>query len=201
MKSDEAIIRYINRFVTLTEEESIAFSSCFKKVSFKKRQFIIQPGFPVPYRYYILSGAIRAFIVTDEGDDHTISFAIEDWWITDYNSYLYRQNATMFAAALEDSTALQLDFEKEQELKAQNPKFETFFRIIAERGLAYQQRRVITGLTRSAEQRYHDFLESYPLIAQRVPQYTLASFLGITTEYLSRLRKKSVGSPVKHSKS
>lgn len=191
MPSEEEIVRYINKFVPLTEEESAIFKSAFKKLQIKKRQFIIQPDFPVPYRYYVLSGALRAFIVTDEGQDHTISFAIDDWWITDYNGYLYRQNATMFVVALEDSIVLQMDFDKEQELKAMNGKFETFFRIIAERGLAYHQRRVITNLTRTAEQRYLDFITRYPLLAQRVPQYALASFLGMTAEYLSRLRKKT----------
>jgi len=192
MTGDEEIVRYIKKFVPLTEEEALEFRSAFKLTKFKKRQFIVQPNFPSPHRYYVLKGAFRAYVVTEAGQEHTISLAIEDWWITDYNSYLYQQNATMFIVALEDSIALQLDFTKEQELKAMNPKFETFFRIIAERGLAYQQRRVITNLSLSAEQRFLDFMEKYPNLAQRVPQYALASFLGMTTEYLSRLRNKRV---------
>ncbi len=192
MAGDEEIIRYIQKFIPLTEREASDFRSAFKLVNIKKRQFIILPNFPSPHRYYVLQGAFRAYVVTEEGQEHTISLAIEDWWITDYNSYLYQQDATMFVVALEDSIALQLDFTKEQELKAMNPKFETFFRIIAERGLAYQQRRVISNLSLSAEQRFLDFMEKYPLLAQRVPQYALASFLGMTTEYLSRLRNKRV---------
>ncbi|WP_207420854.1 Crp/Fnr family transcriptional regulator [Desertivirga brevis] len=190
MTEESAIIDYLRRFVDINEDEASVFAAAFKKVFIKKRQFIVQPDFPVLNRFYVLKGAFRAYVVTGEGQDHTISFAIDDWWITDYNAYLYQQNATMFVVALEDSAALSLDFEKEQSLKKMNPKFETFFRKIAERGLAYQQRRVISNLTLTAEQRYQAFLSNYPVLAQRVPQYALASFLGMTTEYLSRLRKR-----------
>jgi CRP-like cAMP-binding protein len=139
-----------------------------------------------------LKGAFRAYVVADEGQDHTITFAIDDWWITDYNSYIFQQPATMFVVALEDSIILQLDYEKEQELKQQNHKFETFFRIVAERGLSFQQRRIISNLTHTAEERYENFVSKYPLIVQRVPQYALASYLGMTTEFLSRIRNKRV---------
>ena len=184
------ITSYIDKFVKLTEEEKELFSSCFKEVKIKKRQFIVQPNFIAKHRQYVLKGAFRAYVVADEGQEHTITFAIDDWWITDYNSYIFQQPATMFVVALEDSIILQLDYEKEQELKLQNHKFETFFRIVAERGLASQQRRIISILTQTAEERYENFLNKYPQIVQRVPQYALASYLGMTTEFLSRIRNK-----------
>ncbi len=186
------ITSYIEKFVKLTEEEKMLFSSCFKEVKIKKRQFIVQPNFTAKHRYYVLNGAFRAYVVADEGQDHTITFAIEDWWITDYNSYIFQQPATMFVVALEDSIVLQLDYEKEEDLKKSNHKFETFFRIIAERGLASQQRRIITNLTQTAEERYANFVAKYPQIIQRVPQYALASYLGMTTEFLSRIRNKRI---------
>ncbi len=186
------IVSYIDKFVKLTDEESQLFSSCFKEVKIKKRQFIVQPNFVAKHRHYVLKGAFRAYVVADEGQDHTITFAIDDWWITDYNSYIFQQPATMFVVALEDSTILQIDFEKEQELKKSNHKFETFFRILAERGFASQQRRVISNLTQTAEERYKNFASKYQLIVQRVPQYALASYLGMTTEFLSRIRNKRV---------
>jgi CRP-like cAMP-binding protein len=186
------IISYIDKFVELTEEEKEIFSSCFKEVKIKKRQFIVQPNFVAKHRYYVSKGAFRAYVVADEGQDHTITFAIDDWWITDYNSYIFQQPATMFVVALEDSIILQLDYENEQELKLQNHKFETFFRIVAERGLAFQQRRIISNLIYTAEERYENFVSKYPLIVQRVPQYALASYLGMTTEFLSRIRNKRI---------
>ena len=183
---------YIDKFVKLTQEEKELFSSCFKEVKIKKRQFIVQPNFIAKHRHYVLKGAFRAYVVGDEGQDHTITFAIDDWWITDYNSYIFQQPATMFVVALEDSIILQIDFDKEQELKKSNHNFETFFRIIAERGLASQQKRIVSNLTQTAEERYENFVSKYPLITQRVPQYALASYLGMTTEFLSRIRNKRV---------
>ncbi|KOY86262.1 Crp/Fnr family transcriptional regulator [bacterium 336/3] len=183
---------HICKRVELSEEELNLFCSFFKLSKIKKRQFIIQPEFVAKYRNYIVQGAFRAYVVADEGQDHTIQFAIEDWWISDYNSYIYQQPATMFVIALEDSLILQISYEDEQKLKSLNHKFETFFRIIAERSTAFMQKRIIMNLTKTAEERFNEFEEKYPLVAQRVPQYALASFLGMTTEYLSKLRNKRI---------
>ncbi len=188
--NQQLIANYIQKFVQLLPEEVEVFCNSFKETKIKKRQFIVQPEFTVKYRNYIVDAAFRSYVVGDNGEDHAITFAINDWWITDYNSYIFQQPATMFVVALEDSLIMQLDFKTEQELKQMNPKFETFFRMIAERSVAFYQRKLITNLTKTAEERYHEFEERYPSIVQRVPQYALASFLGMTTEYLSKLRNK-----------
>jgi CRP-like cAMP-binding protein len=192
MSDKSEIIAYIQKYVALTPEEASYFASCFTEVKIKKRQMMVQPGFTATRRNYVLNGALRSYVVNDAGQEVTIAFAVKDWWITDYNSYIYQQPATLFVVAVEDSTVLQLDFEKEQELKKSNCKFETFFRSIAERGLAFQQRTLITNLTHSAEERYDHFMEKYPQIAARVPQYALASYLGMTTEFLSKIRNNKV---------
>jgi len=98
----------------------------------------------------------------------------------------------MFVIALEDSIVLQIDYESEQKLKASNHKFETFFRIMAERSFAGIQKRLISNLTKTAEERFTEFEQNYPKIANRVPQYALASFLGMTTQYMSKLRNTRV---------
>ena len=117
MTSNNKLIDYIQKIVMMTEDEAGQLSSCFKKVKIKKRQFIIQPNFTTKYRNFIIKGSMKAYVIGSNGEEHTILLGIEDWWITDYNSYIYQQPATMFVAALEDSTILQLDFEKEQELE------------------------------------------------------------------------------------
>ncbi len=179
---------FFEKFIRLDDDDRTKITSSFKEVKVKKRQFIVQPNFVATHRNYVVQGAFRSYVVADEGQEHTIAFAIDDWWITDYNSYIFQKPATMFVVALEDSTVMQIEYEKEKELKASHQKFETFFRIIAERGLAFYQRRLISNLTQTAEERYNEFEAKYPLISQRVPQYALASFLGMTTEYLSKLR-------------
>ena len=192
MTSENKIVEYINKSVNLTDQEAEIFSASFKEVKIKKRQFIVQPNFIVKNRNYVLNGAFRAYVVDDNGQDSTISFAIEDWWITDYNSYILQKPATMFVVALEDSTILEISYEKEEALKQINHKFETFFRIRTERTAAFMQQRIISNLTQTAEERYENFIHKYPQIVQRVPQYALASYLGMTTEFLSRIRNKRV---------
>lgn len=187
-----ALIEHINKRVELNKDEIQEFISCFKTTKVKKRQFIIQPDFVAKYRNYVVDGAFRAYVVADEGEEHTIQFAVEDWWISDYSSFIYQQPASMFVIALEDSIVLQIDYETEQKLKAQNHKFETFFRIMAERSFAGIQKRLISNLTKTAEERFTEFEQNYPKIANRVPQYALASFLGMTTQYMSKLRNTRV---------
>ncbi|WP_295651841.1 Crp/Fnr family transcriptional regulator [uncultured Mucilaginibacter sp.] len=186
----ELLSKHILKRVQLADEELNFMLSQFKLTRIKKRQFIVQPGFTAKHRNFVYSGAFRAYVVIDNGEDHTIQFAIEDWWITDYNSYYNSEPATLFVMALEDSVILQLSRENEDMLKQANHKYETFFRISAERAQAFHFRQLITNLTQPAEYRYENFLEKYPLIANRVPQYALASYLGMTTEYLSKLRNK-----------
>ena len=190
MTNQNKIIEYINKSVHLTDQEAEIFGASFREVKIKKRQFIVQPDFIVKNRNYVLNGAFRAYVVDDNGQDSTIAFAIEDWWITDYNSYILQKPATMFVVALEDSVILEISYEKEQALKQSNHKFETFFRIRAERTAAFMQQRIISNLTQTAEERYESFINKYPQIVQRVPQYALASYLGMTTEFLSRIRNK-----------
>lgn len=173
-----------------TEKEADFFVAHFKERRVKKRQYIIQPDFVAKYRIFVVQGGFKAYVIDKEGQENTISLAIENWWISDPNSYIYQQPATMFVEALEDSIILQLDFENEQLLKAHSHKFETFFRSVAERGLAFMQRRLIASLTLTAEERYQQFSEKYPAFLQRVPQFAIASYLGMTTQYLSRIRKK-----------
>ena len=190
MTDSLALAEHIKKRIDLTDSELNEFLSCFKLVKVKKRQFIIQPGFIAHYKNYVLKGAFRAYVADDAGQDHTIQVSIEDWWISDYNSYVYQKPATMFVEALEESVILQIHYNDEARLKQEHHCFETFFRIMAERSMAHMQRRIITNLTKNAEERYKEYEAQYPEIVQRMPQYALASYLGMSTEYLSRLRNK-----------
>ena len=192
MKEHDNLKQHILKHVSFTDDELEEFSQSFKLLKVKKRQYIVQPGFVARHRYYVVKGSFRAYVIGDEGQEHTVQFAVDDWWISDYNSYIFQQPASMFLMALEDSTILQIDYEAEQKLKQGRHVFETYFRVLAENTAAYMARRVIINLTKTAEQRYAIFLEGYPDIVGKVPQYALASFLGMTTEYLSKLRKKRI---------
>lgn len=185
-----AFYNHIQKKVSLSDDQYTQFLSFFKLMRLKKRQFIVQPGFVAQYRTYVLQGALRAYVVGNQGEEYTIQLAIDDWWISDYNSYIHQQPATMFVMAVEDCEVLQIDYQKESELKKLHHLYETFFRVTAERSTAYMQRRIIANLTMTAEERFQEFEEKYSAVSRRMPQYAVASYLGMTTEYLSRLRAK-----------
>ena len=154
----------------MTPDEETYFASLLRITRVKKKQYIVQPDFTCRYRSYIVSGAMRAYLIDKKGDDHTIAFAIEDWWISDYNSYIYQQPATLFVEAVEDSILIQIDYNAEQLLMETHPKFERFFRIITQRSFAFLQKRLLSSLSMTAEERYEDFAHRYPLLNSRFPQ-------------------------------
>lgn len=184
------IKNYIARHIQLTEEEETYFVSLLRITRVKKKQFIVQPEFICKYRSYVLTGAMKAYLIDNKAQEHTVAFAIEDWWISDYNSYINQEPATLFVEALEDTILIQIDYNAEQLLMETIPKFERFFRIITQRSFAFLQKRILSNLSKSAKERYEEFIEKYPSIANRVPQYALASYLGFSTEFLSKIRNK-----------
>lgn len=186
------IIQYVSRHIQLTDEEQQHFVSLLRITKVKKKQFIVQPEFTCKHRSYVIKGSMRAYLVGNEAQEHTIAFAIDDWWISDYTSYINQIPATLFVEALEETTLIQIDYNAEQLLMETNPKFERFFRIITQRSFSFLQQRILSNLSKTAEERYEEFLSKYPSIANRVPQYALASYLGMSTEYLSKLRSKRV---------
>lgn len=186
----DPILEYISRYVELTVEEVSQLTTFFKIKKVKKRQFIVQPGFVCRHKSYVVKGAFRAYLVDNKGKEHTLAFAIEDWWISDYSSLIYQEPATLFVEALEDSILIQIDFKDEQTFLREIPKMEKFERIITQRSLAFQQKRLLSNFTKTAEERYDEFMSKYSAIANRVPQYALASYLGFSTEYLSKIRNR-----------
>ncbi len=192
MNDNSHIIKYVNQYIELTKEEEDYFSSLITNKSIKKRQYIIQPDFVAKNRSFVLDGAFRGYLMCTEGKEHTIAIAIENWWITDYNSYIFQQPATLFIEAIENSKIAQLSYDNEQKLLDKFPKFEKLFRILSQQSLASTQRRIMSNLSDSAEIRYEKFIRDYPKVVNRLPQYIIASYLGFTTEYLSKIRKKRV---------
>jgi CRP-like cAMP-binding protein len=188
MKDLLPVIDYISRYVDLTDDEKNHLAGFLKITKIKKRQFIVQPGFVCQHKSYVVKGAFRGYLVDNEGKEHTLSFAIEDWWISDYSSLIYQEPATLFVEALEDSILIQIAYEDEQRFLQEIPKLEKFERIITQRSLAFQQKRLLSNFTKTAEERYDEFMSKYAAIAKRVPQYALASYLGFSTEYLSKIR-------------
>lgn len=186
------IKQHVAKYIHLTEDEEKYFVSLLRIVNVRKKQFIVQPEFTCKHRTYVVKGAMRAYLIDDRGHDHTIQFAIEDWWISDFSSYINQEPATLFVEALEGTEIIQIEYSSESLLLERIPKFEKYLRIITQRSFAFLQKRMLSNLSKSAEQRYEEFLEKYPSIVNRVPQYALASYLGFSTEFLSKIRNRRI---------
>ena len=184
------ILNNIKRYVVLTKDDEQQFTTIVKTQRVKKRQFIVQPNFICTNQTYVLKGAFRSYFVDKQGNEHTIQFAVEDWFISDFNSYITQTPASLFVEALEDGIIQQIGYDDVEKLCETNPKFERFFRLVSQKSFAYAQRRVLSNLGKTAEERYLEFFNMYPHIVQRVPQYALASYLGMSAEFLSKIRKR-----------
>lgn len=186
------IINNVSRHITLTEEEKAYYISLLKIKKVKKKQYIVQPDFVCNHRTYIAKGAMRSYLIDDDGQDHTVAIGIDDWWIADFASYVYREPATLFVEALEDSILIQISYDDEQKLMEHLPKFAKFYLNLVQFGFANLQRRILSDISLNAAERYENFLLKYPAVAARIPQYALASYLGISHELLSKIRNKRV---------
>ncbi len=186
----QSLIQYIQRYVSLTEDEQELIVQAFRKKRYLKGQFIVQSGDTCRYESYILSGSVKAFFVDAEGNEHVLMLGIEDWWIGDLASFSEESPADLDIQCLEDTLVAQITRPGLEGLFVQIPKMERFFRIIILRHLTFTQKRIIENLSLSAKERYLKFSERYPVLEQRFPQYLIASYLGMTKEFLSKIRNE-----------
>jgi CRP/FNR family transcriptional regulator len=192
---ENALIKNISKYVTLTSEEVLNFESFWTEKTLEKGEYLLRNGDVCRYDNYIVSGLLKAFYINAEnGNEEILYFSIDDWWATDLDSFS-RQKASIYnIQALEKTTLLQINYHSFQKLLLEIPQLERYFRLILEGYLVALQKRIIYNNIYDAEHRYFDFLETYPSIASKVPQYLIASYLGISAEFISRLRKKNKSS-------
>ncbi len=185
----DLILKNIAKHIYLTEEEANYFTSLiiFKEV--RKKELIQKEGYACKYISYVHSGALRAFCINNESKEATIMFALTDWWVTDMYCFLNSKPAMMFIEAIEDSCVFQLSKEHLENLFVTIPKFEKFFRILMQNAYTREQLRTIENLSLPAEQRYNNFISKYPHVAKVVTKKQIASYLGITPEFLSTFNK------------
>lgn len=186
------ILHNVGKHVKLTEEEAAYFTSLLKPKQVKKGHFLVEAGEMATFECYVLSGCLRSYHIDEKGNEHMLQFAPEDWWTGDIASFTKGLPAVLFCDALEDSLILKLEREDIEPLYARVPKFERFFRILITNALITAQRRLISTISRPAEERYVEFARMYPGLDGRVPQKLIASFLGMTPEFLSTVRKRAL---------
>jgi len=181
---------HIEKRVQLTNEEFELSSKFFVPKKVRKKQFLLHEGEVCRNIGFVNSGCLREYTIDNKGSEHIIQFAIEDWWISDPNSFLSGLPSTYNIDALEDSEVLLLEKSAREKLLNSCPKMERFFRILIEANFVSTQRRITDSLSTSAEERYLKFIKTYPKLIEQVSQNQIASYLGITPQSLSRIRKE-----------
>ncbi len=186
--------QHINQRISLEKDEFDRVIDCFVSEKFRKGQRIIAPGEIERHQYFVEKGCLRTFLIDAAGKEHTIQFAVENWWVSDYISYYKSSKSELTVECIEDCVLLKAHLDDLKALFEELPKMERFFRLQLESAFVAFQTRILSNLHKNAEQRYALFVKQYPNIEQRVKNYQIASFLGITPESLSRLRRQRLES-------
>jgi CRP-like cAMP-binding protein len=174
---------------TFSQEELNSIEAALKKISLDKGSILLGEGEIVLNQYFVTSGCLRTYFIDNSGKEHTLQFAIKDWWISDYTAFFSGTKSIMSIECIQDAIVYKLPKKRMEQLYIDIPKFETFFRIKLEKAFAAFQKRTLGNLALTAKERYLYFISAYPNIEQNVKNYHIASYLGITTESLSRIRK------------
>jgi CRP-like cAMP-binding protein len=185
---------YINRHATspLTKEEEAIIVATFQPKKLRKKQYFLQEGNVCKYAGFIVKGAMRQYSVDDKGVEHIVQLYIEDWWAGDRESAIMLTPSKYNIEAWEDTELLIITRADMMELMEKIPAIGQMTRVMDERSFIASQRRINAAISNTAEQRYKEFAANYPQFIQRFPQHHIASFLGITKETLSRIRKQAL---------
>ncbi|MDZ7878238.1 MAG: Crp/Fnr family transcriptional regulator [Saprospiraceae bacterium] len=180
----------ISRRITLTDAEFTHFTSFLHHKMYKKKEFMLKAGEIAKHLAFVNEGCFRTFTMDKTSEEHILQFSLEDWWVGDAYSALTHKPSIYYIEALEDSDVYFIEYQYMEQLFAEIPKFERYFRILSQGRFIALEERINDKLSASAEERYLNLLTRYPTLPQRVPQQYIASFLGIQPPSLSRIRKQ-----------
>lgn len=190
--SAEPLIAYFNNLIPLNNEEIALITAYFKPRLYRKRQYVLQEGDVCKHFNFVVRGCLRMYKLDEKGNTHIIQFAAENWWLTNIGSFHQRNPSELNIDALEDTMVLQISYQNLISLYIQAAKFDRIFRVLIENAYVALQNRLLQNISSTAEEKYNSFMDVYPHLANRLPQTQIASFLGITPEFLSRLRNRRV---------
>ena len=190
------VLQNISKHIALDQREIDYFLSLLTEKEVRKKESILKEGQTCSLINYVHAGALRAYYRDRDNNESSIMFAVNDWWVTDMYSFASGKPAMLNIDALEDSALFQLQKEDLEKLYNAVPRFERFFRIIMQNAYIREQLRAIENLSLPAEDRYANFTKKYPQFARRIPLKQIASYIGITPEFLSVLRKKGMGKKI-----
>lgn len=186
----ERLKAHILRFANPSEQELEEFLSLFQLLEVQNKDFLLQGGECCHHKFFILQGCFRAFFINDKGVEKIINFGIEDWWINDPVSFGNQVESDLFIQAIEKSQVLKISKSGMEKALTHSLEINKYFRVLNERILISNQKRIQYMFNLSGRELYDVFRESNPGFVQRVPQYMLASYLGFTPEFLSKIRSE-----------
>lgn len=181
----------ISRYIDLSEEEFRQFAAPFQSKKYKKRDVILKEGDYCLFEGFVLNGCFKVYYLNENGTEQTLYFAVEGWWITDIDSLINDVPSILNIEALQDSEVLMISKKDKEHLYETMPQIEKLFRVMNQRASVALQRRILSLTGKTADKRYLEFLEKYPGLEQQLTQQQVASYLGITHEFLSKIRKKT----------
>lgn len=184
----ESIVRHFDKYLPLNDREKEALTSRLVQREIKRKQYILQEGDICKYFTYVVEGCFKMYGVDNSGAEHNLVFAAEDDWITDIDSLHKERASKLFIEAIEPCNILQLSKGDLWYLYTNYPKFDRNFRVIIEDKYIELQNRLLQTISATAYERYESFIEQYPNLANRLPNTQIASYLGITPEFLSKIR-------------
>ena len=186
------LLTYIAKYVNLTNAEEDFLTSRLTSRKYLKGQYILNQGDISKMQCFIISGCTKMFYLDDNGQEHIIMFSIEDWWTSDLGSFISQTPSDFNVQCLENTEIIEFSYDNIEEIFLEIPKLERFFRKVIEKAFVASQKRIIRNFSLTAKERYVIFRNNYQKIEQRIPQYMIASYLGITKEFLSKIKKQLI---------
>jgi CRP-like cAMP-binding protein len=185
----QTLFKHIQEKVSLTDQEKEIIQSFFVVKKLRKKQYLLQEGDVCKYLTFVAKGLLRTYNVDDKGDEHMSIFGWEGWWVSDFNSFLSGEAAVFNIDAIEDAELVMISREDYEALTLAAPIMDRYFRILYQNSLVTKERRLMSSITHTAEEKYVQLAESNPQLIERIPQNLIASYLGIAPETLSRIKK------------
>ena len=185
----QALVDHFQQYIPLNEEEKKLLESRIMTKKIKRRQMILQAGFVCKHYTFVVEGCFKMYGMDDKGYEHNIQFAAEGDWIADIGSFHSQKPSHLFIEAIEPSEIIQIEQQDLYFLYINIPKLDRIFKVIIENKFVELQNRVLQTFSSTAQERYLSFLEQYPRLSNRIPNTQIASYLGITPEFLSKIRK------------
>ncbi|MBB6499084.1 Crp/Fnr family transcriptional regulator [Pedobacter cryoconitis] len=186
----EDLLNHIEKYIRLNDAERQLLVSVMRYEKVPKKGFLLKSGKVCSSRFFVLSGCLRQYIIKENEVEQIIQFGLPGWWICDHHSFENNQPSEYCVQATEVSEVAILDAAIQEDLFSKIPSLERYFRLIFQRAYDASLTRIGLEYCMSGEERYHQFAKNFPDFVQRVPQYMLASFLGLTPEFISIIRAK-----------